>query len=169
MQSALNSPSRPIRVHKYPLSLDSEDYANHMIEFPQDIPISPLHDQQTFHLDDGATTLRTMYTPGHADDHCCFWIEQSNTLLSGDCVIGHGWVVVSDMKTYMASLETLATLPPSLRLYPGHGAVVEKGLDRIKEYLAHLVNKETIIIKALQTPPPAGNAGWSPWNLTFEL
>lgn len=169
MQSTLNDPSRPIRVHKYPLPIDSEDYANHMFEFPKDIPISPLHDQQVFHLDKGATTLRTIYTPGHAEDHCCFWLEQSNTLLSGDCVVGHGKVIVGDMKTYMASLDTLLALPSSLRLYPGHGAVVENGLNRIKEYLAYYQNKETQIIKTLRSPPPDGAAGWSSSALSTRL
>ncbi|KAI8338032.1 beta-lactamase-like protein, partial [Chlamydoabsidia padenii] len=102
MKSSQNDP--PIRVHKYPLPPNSEDITSHMDDFPRDIPLQDLYDRQVFHIDQGndkTTTLHVIYTPGHADDHCSFWLEEEKTLLAGDCVIGHGTTLVNDVKDYV--------------------------------------------------------------------
>lgn len=36
------------------------------------------------------------------------------------------------------------------RIYPGHGAVIEKGLEKIHEYIAHRKKREDEILKILE-------------------
>lgn len=57
-------------------------------------------------------------------------------MFSGDNVLGIGTGVFRDLARYLSSLEKMKALkPPSL--YPGHGPVVENGVERIQDYIDH--------------------------------
>jgi glyoxylase-like metal-dependent hydrolase (beta-lactamase superfamily II) len=84
---------------------------------------------------DGAT-LRCLHTPGHAVDHSSFLLMEEHAVLSGDTVLGFGTTVVHDMYDYMATLRRLLDARP-MRLYPGHGPVIENGSDFIGRYIQH--------------------------------
>jgi glyoxylase-like metal-dependent hydrolase (beta-lactamase superfamily II) len=81
-------------------------------------------------------TLRVMHTPGHANDHCCFLLEEEQALFTGDNVLGVGSAVITELDTCLASLQRMADCEPR-RLYPGHGPVVEDGPAKLREYQAH--------------------------------
>src|SRR5688500_17008522 len=53
-----------------------------------------LGDGERLRLD--GVTVEALATPGHADDHLCFWLSERQLLFSGDLVVGRGTVVLSD-------------------------------------------------------------------------
>ena len=75
-------------------------------------------------------------TPGHTSDHTSFYFKEENALFSGDCILGQGSTVFESLKDYMESLQRLKALAPS-KIYPGHGPVVENGMEKIEEYILH--------------------------------
>ncbi|KAI9254074.1 beta-lactamase-like protein 2-like protein [Sporodiniella umbellata] len=139
--------SRPIQVHKYPLPLGYT--LTSMQDFPA-IVTQDLKDQQVFTAED--VTLRVIYTPGHTQDHCTFWLEEEKSLFTVDCVLGQGTAVFEDLQAYMAGLERLLALEPR-RLYPGHGPLIEHGVAKIQEYIGHRLAREQQIIQLLQKGP----------------
>ncbi len=109
---------------------------------------------------DGAT-LRAVHTPGHAEDHLCFMLEEEGALFSGDNVLGVGTTVIpsqgGDLLDYMSSLERLLAEEPGC-IYPAHGPRIEDGCGKIREYRAHREERERQIVDALGalgggTPP----------------
>ncbi len=96
--------------------------------------------------------LEAIHTPGHASDHLCIRMVDTDVVLTGDHVLGRGSTVVfwpdGDMAAYMASLRRLAA-NPGRRIYPGHGPVVDDPADKVAEYLAHREDREAQIRAAL--------------------
>jgi glyoxylase-like metal-dependent hydrolase (beta-lactamase superfamily II) len=103
--------------------------------------------------------LEPLPTPGHAADHCCFWLAAERAMFTGDHVLGRGTTVVEwpggDMRAYLRSLEALLDFDLE-RLYPGHGPAV--GLPpappgaaraKIREYLEHRRLREAQVLAAL--------------------
>jgi ribonuclease/clavin/mitogillin len=113
-------------------------------------------------LDDGSTvrtegaTLRGVHTPGHAPDHLCFVLEEEHSIFSGDNVLGVGTTVIpnqsGDLGQYMESLARLLALAPR-RIYPAHGPVIEDGVAKLREYVAHRHERERQILAALADGP----------------
>ncbi|CAG0989543.1 hydrolase [Gammaproteobacteria bacterium] len=101
-------------------------------------------------------TLRALFTPGHADDHLCFALEEEPAIFSGDNVLGVGTTVIpvegGDLGLYMASLERLLAEPAG-RIYPAHGPCIEDGPAKLREYLAHRLDRERQILAALRAEP----------------
>src|SRR6266545_3782989 len=98
--------------------------------------------------------LRAMWTPGHARGHLSFYEERTGSLLTGDCVVGFGTVVIAppegNMNDYLASLRRYLALPRLTALMPGHGPVIADARGRIEEYIAHRHDREKQIISAMQ-------------------
>lgn len=101
-------------------------------------------------------TLRAVHTPGHAPDHLCFVLEEEQALFSGDNVLGVGTTVIpastGSLADYMASLERMRGEGPR-RIYPAHGPVIEDGVAKIDEYLAHRRERERQIVAVLESGP----------------
>lgn len=95
-------------------------------------------------------------TPGHSDDHLCFWIGAERLLFSGDLVAGLGTIVLSDtagsLTRYLASLQAMLALDP-LTIFPGHGPAVSDGSGKIQEYLTHRARREQQIMEVLRRGP----------------
>lgn len=95
-------------------------------------------------------------TPGHSNDHLCFWIGAERLLFAGDLVAGVGTIVLSEspgsLTQYLTSLEAMLALDP-LTIFPGHGPIVRDGLGKIQEYLAHRARREQQIIEVLRNGP----------------
>lgn len=117
-----------------------------------DFPITPLADGDRVKTE--GVTLRALHTPGHAPDHLCFMIEEENSLISGDNVLGVGTTVIpaetGDLAQYMESLERLLAENPG-RIYPAHGPCIEDGPAKIREYLAHRRERDGQILDAMAT------------------
>ncbi len=109
-------------------------------------------------IDDGArvetegATLRALHTPGHAQDHLCFILEEEGALFSGDNVLGVGTTVIpsqgGSLAEYLQSLETLLAAAPG-RIYPAHGPCIEDGAGKLREYIDHRLERERQILATL--------------------
>jgi len=108
------------------------------------------HLEQDRRIETEGATLRCIYTPGHAEDHFGFLLEEENALLSGDHVLGHGTTFVTDMYDYMGTLVSMLDLQPT-RLYPGHGPYIADGVGLLSRYLGHRQARLEQICQSLVT------------------
>ncbi len=98
----------------------------------------------------GGTSLLALYTPGHEDDHICYWLASDGVMFTGDLVLGSSTGTVRNLGEYMRSLELLASYNPP-KVYPGHGGLVDKGAEHIRTYISHRNQREQQILGALGT------------------
>lgn len=114
-------------------------------------PVSPLRDGEA--ITRAGVTLAAVHTPGHASDHLCLRLLETDAILTGDHVLGRGSTVVAwpdgDMQAYMASLQRLADLP-AVVLHPGHGPSIDDPAAKVAEYLAHRHEREVQVLAALE-------------------
>ena len=61
-------------------------------------------------------SLRALFTPGHEDDHVCYYLRADNVLFSGDNILGNSSSSVRNLKQYMESLELMAKQRPGHHL-----------------------------------------------------
>ncbi len=75
------------------------------------------------------------HTPGHTPGHCCFYLEQEETLFSGDQLfagsIGRTDFPYGSLAALMTSMEKkVMVLPDDTRVLPGHGPETTIGRER---------------------------------------
>lgn len=120
-----------------------------------------IEDEEVIELTEAATgivwRLRAMWTPGHARGHLSFYEERTGTLVTGDCVVGFGTVVIAppegNMKAYLDSLHRYLALPKLTALMPGHGPVIADARAKVEEYIAHRQAREEMIVNAMADGP----------------
>lgn len=100
---------------------------------------------------DGA--LEIIPTPGHSPDHLCFYDREAGDVYCGDLARIGGTIVIparkgGDLRAYLASLQRIRDLAPR-RLLPGHGPIVDDPLALIDAYVAHRMEREQQILKAM--------------------
>lgn len=106
----------------------------------------PIEDGQVFEVE--GATVRAVFTPGHANDHMCFVLEEENALFTGDNVLGHGYTVVEDLGTYMKSLETMKDQCCDSG-YPAHGCKIDDMPRKMKECIRQKESREELVYSAL--------------------
>ena len=113
--------------------------------------ITPIDDGSRLRTD--GATLRAVHTPGHAEDHLCFVLEEEQSLFSGDNVLGVGTTVIpdegGDLADYMRSLARLEEEAPRA-IYPAHGPRIGDGVAKLREYIEHRNAREREILEALR-------------------
>jgi glyoxylase-like metal-dependent hydrolase (beta-lactamase superfamily II) len=98
--------------------------------------------------------LRAVHTPGHASDHLCWLLPESQTLLTGDHVM-HGSTVVirppdGELHAYLASLARVRQAePPMTTLAPGHGRLMDHVPEVIDALIAHRLGRHQRVAAAL--------------------
>ena len=85
--------------------------------------------------------MRVIFTPGHAENHASFVLDEEHSIFSGDNVLGYGTTQLSELYDYMASLEAMQRYAPK-RLYPGHGGCIYDGKGLLDRYYAHRQSRE---------------------------
>jgi hydroxyacylglutathione hydrolase len=105
---------------------------------PTDLAVPPctaddlFDDGQLSYLD--AVELIALHTPGHTEGSTCFYLRREGALFSGDLLfkgnIGRTDLPGSDPAAMSESLSRIASsLPPTTRVYPGHGAETTIGAE----------------------------------------
>lgn len=93
------------------------------------------------HVAIGSLDFEVIHTPGHTPGGICFYCAKEGILLSGDTLfkgtIGNISFPTSTPHLMWDSLRKLAKLPPSTKVYPGHGPTTtiaaESWLDRAED------------------------------------
>ena len=141
------------RVHKH-----SPDSLQHAITHGQEFCV------------EGAT-LQAIHCPGHTVDHVALVLKEEDAMFTGDNVLGHGTAVFEDLRTYLESLEQMRR-SFSGRAYPAHGAVIEDGPGKIKEYIKHREQRENQILQTLtdhRKTSATSSATMSPMDLVRSI
>lgn len=103
-------------------------------------------------LNVGGATLTAIATPGHCANHLAFALEGTDTLFSGDHVMGWSSSIVSvpdgDMGDYLTSLDKIAARPEH-RYLPGHGGAVADGPAQARGLKAHREARNRQVIAAV--------------------
>jgi glyoxylase-like metal-dependent hydrolase (beta-lactamase superfamily II) len=103
-------------------------------------------------LNVGGVTLTAIATPGHCANHLAFALEGTDTLFSGDHVMGWSSSIVSvpdgDMGDYLTSLDKIAARPER-RYLPGHGGAIADGPAQARGLKAHREARNRQVIAAV--------------------
>jgi glyoxylase-like metal-dependent hydrolase (beta-lactamase superfamily II) len=98
-------------------------------------------------------TLKALHTPGHMGNHLCFAWEETQSVFSGDLVMGWATSMVSppdgSLSDFMHSLAKLGERSQDQMYYPGHGAQIADPHARVQELLDHRRGREAQILAAL--------------------
>jgi hydroxyacylglutathione hydrolase len=86
-------------------------------------------------LDVAGLSFEVRHTPGHTPGHCCFYLEDQETLFSGDQLfagsIGRTDLPGGSFPDLMRSMqERVLVLPDETRVLPGHGPETTIGRER---------------------------------------
>lgn len=98
---------------------------------------------------------RIFHTPGHTRDSISLYSPTLRTLFTADTVLGHGTAIFEDLGAYITSLSTcIARLEADgegeVTIYPGHGAVVKGGVEKLREYVRHRMEREGQVVEGLR-------------------
>jgi glyoxylase-like metal-dependent hydrolase (beta-lactamase superfamily II) len=101
----------------------------------------PIVDEERLRL--GDHEYLALHTPGHKDDHLCFYAAEPGILFSGDLIFRNGSfgrtdLAEGDRETLIGSIDRVReTVSEDLAaLYPGHGPSVESDAYRHVELAA---------------------------------
>ena len=97
-------------------------------------------------------TLEAITTPGHCANHMAYALKETNSLFSGDHVMGWSTSIVAPpdgaMSDYMASLYKLAKRSETV-YFPGHGNVIRDAPRFVQSYIRHRLGREESILHRL--------------------
>ncbi len=85
-------------------------------------------------LEIGDFAFNVIHTPGHTPGSCSVYVEEENSVFTGDTLfkegIGSYDHLYSDKKVLFASLKTLFELPEETIVYPGHEDITTIGEEK---------------------------------------
>ena len=97
-------------------------------------------------------SLEAIYTPGHASNHFCFYLEKNKCLLTGDHVMDGSTVVIAppdgNMTEYIESLRLLEDYDISY-FAPGHGNFMEDPSKTIQSIIRHRLSRESKVLRCI--------------------
>uniref|UniRef100_A0A0A9X1H6 Beta-lactamase-like protein 2 homolog n=1 Tax=Lygus hesperus TaxID=30085 RepID=A0A0A9X1H6_LYGHE len=142
LQNVVNVIEPGFTVWKYPTKEDSDNDTSEDVA----IKMESLSDGQK--LTTAGATLRVIHAPGHTTDHICLYLEEENTLFSGDSILGEGSTTFETLYDYMKSLQKLLSYNAQ-KIFPAHGPVIENPTAKITEYIQHRNLRESQILSIL--------------------
>ncbi|MBP5453478.1 MAG: MBL fold metallo-hydrolase, partial [Lachnospiraceae bacterium] len=79
--------------------------------------------------------VKVIFTPGHTEGSCCFYVEAANILIAGDTLfeesVGRTDMPTGSSRKLIESIkEKLMVLPDETKVYPGHGDTTSIGNER---------------------------------------
>lgn len=130
--------------------------------------LTPLAPQESFHL--GEHEYRIVPVPGHSDGHYVFFSPTAGHLFSGDNVVAHTVLHLTDwphtrllnpLHLHLQALQQLKK--PAIHLVlPGHGPCFGALADRIDLIQTHHQKRKDQILQGLKSCTPA-------WNLACNI
>ena len=97
-------------------------------------------------------TLEVIHTPGHASNHLCFFLKESNCLLTGDHIMDGSTVVIAppdgNMTEYIESLELLKNYNIGY-FAPGHGNYMHSPERTIESIIRHRLSRESKVLRCI--------------------
>jgi len=99
----------------------------------------------------GGVYLQVIFTPGHEEDHICYYLARDRVMFTGDTILGASSSTIRDLADYMKSLEKLSRYRVET-ICPAHGPVVPKprGSRLISWYIRHRNEREQQVLAALE-------------------
>jgi len=110
--------------------------------------IVPLKSREVVRTGGGAG-LRAVFTPGHEDDHVCFYLPGDRVMFTGDTILGASTTTIRDLAEYMKSLRLLDTYGQRI-ICPGHGPIIQEAAPRIRSYISHRERRELQVMEAMR-------------------
>ncbi|MEE2034333.1 MBL fold metallo-hydrolase [Rhodococcus chondri] len=99
--------------------------------------------------------IRVVATPGHTADSLSFLVENDNSVLTADTILGRGTTVLDDtdgdLGDYLQSLRTLIRFGRGYTVLPGHGPELPDLETIARGYLAHREDRLEQVRAALRT------------------
>jgi len=115
-------------------------------------PAKQLQHNETFAAEN--YTLQAIYTPGHVANHFCFFLQEEQTLFTGDHIMQGATVVVippsGDMADYLSSLGKMLGLGLQ-RLAPAHGHIMTQAEQAVQGIIDHRMAREAKVVAAMKT------------------
>ncbi|WP_337844980.1 MBL fold metallo-hydrolase [Thermus sp.] len=132
-------------------------------------PQSPIPLQDGAVLEVAGRRLRAVWTPGHADGHVAFFLEEEGVLLAGDALLERVspnvglWAYTREnpLKDFLASLDRLAGLGARVA-YAGHFGPILNVKRRVQELKGHHEERLEALLDLLEAPMDA-------WSLSLRL
>ncbi|KAF7290460.1 Metallo-beta-lactamase domain-containing protein [Mycena kentingensis (nom. inval.)] len=171
-----NAPFKPPRLHKFPLPATAPVHAHPQNKIPSIIAAldpqlyTPSPAGSAFHDlidDDVVAGIRVLHTPGHTPDSICLYLPSDDSLYTADTILGKGTAVFEDLPAYMYTLRKMLafvneTNPDGarMRLYPGHGPVVEDAAELIDAYITHRLERDKQLLELLAGKKPMPMSTW---------
>ncbi|KAJ7584332.1 beta-lactamase-like protein [Mycena floridula] len=178
-------PFKPPRLHKFPLAAHQIHKRDRLPSIIQELPpdsFTPTPEGNTFHdLHDSQiiNSLQVLHTPGHTVDSISLYSSDNHALYTADTVLGQGTSVFEDLGTYLTSLRKMISFVESqglssTTLYPGHGPTVTDGVEVMKTYVQHRLEREAQVVKTLKSSPPGSEDSaqpvlWTTWTLVSVI
>jgi glyoxylase-like metal-dependent hydrolase (beta-lactamase superfamily II) len=96
--------------------------------------------------------LEAVATPGHTANHMAYALRGTDTLFSGDHVMGWATSIVAppdgSMRDYMQSLFKLRARSENIYL-PGHGGTIRNAQQFVQHFIEHREAREAAILRKL--------------------
>jgi glyoxylase-like metal-dependent hydrolase (beta-lactamase superfamily II) len=91
-----------------------------------------MKDLDTFEI--GGIKIQVIYTPGHTNGSCCYYLYEQDVLFSGDTMFyascGRTDFPTGSSEKMEKSLQKLLKLPKHTAVFPGHGEQTTIGIER---------------------------------------
>lgn len=130
--------------------------------------LSIISDKQPISL--GEHELITLPFPGHSDGHVVFYSNKDHLLLSGDNIVDHTILHLTDwphtlltnpLKAHLDEMQNLLNLPIT-KVLPGHGKIFSFTEEKIELINKHHFKRRQLVLDNLASPMTA-------WELACKI